>query len=496
MVFNRLLLLIVLIVSFVCHAEEYPASMASGTLPKVIINTENNQPIVDKETKINAKFSLEIPKNYSTYSGIKPTDIKNATMTIKGRGNASWKLDKKPYKLKFDKKTSVLGMPAHKHFALIAYAGGMVGFWLPGVVGMEMARASGQSWAPSIEPVELILNGEYLGLYFVVESIKIDPDRLDIYEQPDYNSDSSTIPYGWLVEVDNYYSDESSQIVIQESDLMKLRISFSSPEILNEAQREWLTNEFTAINAAIYSDDKSGEDWAKYIDATSAARYFIIRELLNDTDGYNGSMYLHKDKGDKALWAFGPMWDLAYQPKKDWIMNDHPSYAAVHWFHKLFYTDVFKNALVEQWNLFSPKFDNFLEAADRIAAKCKEADVINKQRWPQYESGDSEAKARSFKNGITANHKWMDEQIKAIASVDNVAVGSNALFRIIGNSISTGMCADNFLIDVFSTTGSNVLSTTAGAMECIDISHLPKGMYIVRATTFDGKIYSEKMVKW
>ena len=65
------------------------------------------------------------------------------------------------------------------------------------------------------------------------------------------------------------------------------------------------------MNEAIYSDDAWGSAWAAYIDVASAARYFIVREVMHDTDGYNGSFYLHKDLGEDALWNFGPIWDAS-----------------------------------------------------------------------------------------------------------------------------------------------------------------------------------------
>lgn len=62
----------------------------------------------------------------------------------------------------------------------------------------------GLGWNPRYYPVELVLNGRYDGIYFLYESIKIDSNRLDIFEQPEENTDPTTIPYGWLVEIDNY----------------------------------------------------------------------------------------------------------------------------------------------------------------------------------------------------------------------------------------------------------------------------------------------------
>lgn len=55
--------------------------------------------------------------------------------------------------------------------------------------------------------MEVVLNGEYIGLYFLTETIRIDKDRVDIYEQNDGETDPDLIKGGWLVEVDNYIDD-------------------------------------------------------------------------------------------------------------------------------------------------------------------------------------------------------------------------------------------------------------------------------------------------
>ena len=457
-----------------------PAVMLTGTLPVMTINTENNAPVVDKENKINAFLDVTLPDDYETYNGFEAKSLTGEMLTIKGRGNASWLLDKKPYKLKFESKTAVLGMPKHKHFALIPWPTGYAG-WMASVCGMEMARLTGQPWAPHMEPVELVLNGSYEGLYFVVESMKIDKNRLNIYEQEENITDPELIKGGWLVEIDNY--NDEFQITIPETEDMLLRVTHKSPEVVSDVQRQWLIDAFTAMNDAIYSGDVTGNGWAELIDATSVARYFIVRELLCDTDGYNGSFYLHKDFGDDCKWNFGPMWDLSFEPKKDWVMNDHPDYAAVHWIGEIFKTDAFKNALVEQWAAFLPKYDEVIKSAERIAAMCSEADKANFKRWPQYEDDTTSNKLRYFKVYLDANRDWMDAQIALMSGVeDNVAVSEVPLFKVNGRGIMLAFIAENVNISVAGADGRVVRNIQSPAGRYIDLSDLNAGLYIVSAT--------------
>ena len=113
-------------------------------------------------------------------SGIEPVGSAEApvSLKIKGRGNYTWTgFDKKPYRLKFDKKVSIMGMKKNKHFGLLAHADDDLGF-LRNAVGFELSRRLGLAWTPTAEPVEVFLNGDYIGLYFLTELVRVDPDRV------------------------------------------------------------------------------------------------------------------------------------------------------------------------------------------------------------------------------------------------------------------------------------------------------------------------------
>ena len=247
----------------------------SETLPVLYIDTENNEPIVSKEVYLNASYHLD-PMGAE---GIDALGSKAAPlpMQIRGRGHSSWKGPKKPYKIK-------LGKPKNKHWALLKPTEDTV-------AGLQLGKLMGMEWTPSFRPVEVVLNGDYIGLYFLTETIRIDENRVNIYEQQDKETNPDLIKGGWLVEVDNYRDE--SQITIPENNRWNLTLRYHSPEDLSDAQLEWLTNEFKAINAAIYSSDKTSTEWEEYIDVESMARFFILQEVMDNPDGFHGSFYLH-----------------------------------------------------------------------------------------------------------------------------------------------------------------------------------------------------------
>lgn len=399
-------------------ASDFDASYCTNTLPVIYINTEDSVPIVNKVDNIPATLYITTPED-SEYTPLGSID-EGVELTIRGRGNGSWNWPKKPYKLKFSSKTEVLGLPKSKHFALLHHNQGYVDY-LGSMVGMEFARRIGEPWAPHMIPVELVLNGSYEGLYFLAETVKIDKNRVNIFEQEDLTTDPEIIPYGWLVEIDNY--DDDCQITLPEVNKMNLRVTYHSPEELSDEQTEWLTDEFTSIIQSLYSPSDSTEAWYDNIDVNSAARYFIVRELMHDYDAYNGSFYMHRDKGEDAKWNFGPLWDitLCSTDKTDWVFYDHPAFAQCHLIQPLMNSAIFKEAVREIWNSVYPEtILGLQDYVNEIAELCEEADRQNKVRWPDISSSGTKAKARYVNNAIVNNSLWINNNLNALSGIANV----------------------------------------------------------------------------
>ena len=172
-------------------------------------------------------------------------------------------------------------MNKSKHFALLAHADDQMAF-LRNTVGFELSRRLGLKYTPAQQPVEVVLNGDYIGLYFLTETIRIANDRVNIVEQPDSATDASVIIGGWLVEIDNY--DEASQVRITEGNGETLRFTYKSPEILSSQQERYLKSQMVATNSAIYSTDKNSETWEHYIDIDSLARFYIVQEIMDNAE--------------------------------------------------------------------------------------------------------------------------------------------------------------------------------------------------------------------
>ena len=321
----------------------------SGTLPVVYINTRNKQTINDTETQIPMTLYIDsvIPDYHPLGSAQAPI-----AGTIKGRGNWTWTgFDKKPYKIKFDVKQKVLGMPNNRHWCLMANADDYLGF-LKMPAGFMVSKALGLRWTPRTRPVELVLNGKYMGLYFLTEHVRIASNRVHIHEQADNETHRDSISGGWLVEIDNYSSDNN--IGFQEGNGQYVMVSLKEPEVLSSQQRQYLENQIYGLNDALYGSSET--ELKRLLDINEAAKYYLVQEIMEDCESYHGSCFLYKDRDSLGIadpWKFGPVWDFgnAYDRHQETWIYDNPVFAQ-YWIGQLSQWPAFQQAVQEQWWIF------------------------------------------------------------------------------------------------------------------------------------------------
>lgn len=321
----------------------------SKTLPIVYVNTENNAEIPDQTTQV--KMTLYIDSVVADYPSLGSAQAPIAG-TIKGRGNWTWNgFDKKPYKIKFDVKHKVLGMPNNRHWCLMAHADDNLGF-LRAYAGFRISKALQMRWTPRTRPVELVLNGQYKGLYFLTEHVRIASNRVKIKEQADNESRADSVTGGWLVEIDNYQTENN--IELDEGNGQHVMISLREPDELTNPQRTYIVNQMNALNNALYGN--SASTLQQLLDLDEAAKFYLVQEIMEDCESYHGSCFLYKDRdtlGVADKWKFGPVWDFgnAYNRHADRWIYDGPIWPQ-YWIGQLATWPEFQKAVKEQWWIF------------------------------------------------------------------------------------------------------------------------------------------------
>lgn len=463
----------------------------SGTLPVMYINTDGGVEITSTEDYVNATYFLDNMGIEGIESIASPDSA--FALQIRGRGNYTWRdFDKKPYRLKFDKKAAPLGMNKSKHFALLAHADDQMAF-LRNTVGFELSRRLGLKYTPAQQPLEVVLNGKYIGLYFLTETIRVAKDRVNIVEQPDTATDATTITGGWLVEIDNY--DETEQVRITEGNGEVIRFTYKTPEILSSQQERYLRTQMIAANSAIYSTDKSSETWEHYIDMDSLARFYIVQEVMDNAESFHGSCYLHKDQG-KTKWIFGPVWDFGNSYRRDngFFIYQYPPFGQT-WIGEIAKYPRFQQKVVEVWQQFKGNdYEGLDEYIDSFVNQIYSASQSNYIRWPQYGNGDIEWTKDEFVKSLDNRIAWLVSQWGEGVGVESINHDSDIAITTPANGLITIASHSPISSILVSDISGKVIAAESNQTHEYQID-CPSGIYIVKVTTLSSSITRKVVVK-
>ena len=312
----------------------------SKNIPSVFIATESGNLNHVHEDKDNREAG-----GIRIYENGKNT-LDEALEQIKGRGNSTWSFPKKPYKIKFDKKTEILGMPKAKKWTLIAN-------WINNsltrnIYGWEFASAFGLPNTGRYRYIDLYINGEYLGNYVICEGVEIAENRIDINDLEKANekanpgldieslanvitgkngeilSDSSKgsrkwvdipndpddISGGYILEYDlgARYDSEPSGFITSNGQPIVIK----SPEFASRAEVNYIADFVDAGTRALYSEtgyNEEGKHYSEYFDVDSLAGIYIVQEISMNYDAALSSFFAYKAEHSDKL-VFGPIWDM------------------------------------------------------------------------------------------------------------------------------------------------------------------------------------------
>ena len=388
-----------------------PQDYLSNTLPVMYVTTDSLKPIESKNIYLKGTYYFD-PKGVEGVDSIGSVDNQLA-LQIRGRGNASWTLAKKPYRIKLDKKTSFFGMSKSKHFALMAHFTDWRGF-LKEESGYEVSRRMKLAFTPEQHPIELVVNGDYKGIYFITQNIRVDKDRVNITEQEEGDTIPENITGGWLIEKDNYV--DSPQFDLPRS--KKFHITIHSPEVMSDQQMDYIKNFVTTADSLLYVEDKMSREWENYIDIDALARFYIVQEVVQNTEAFSGSLFMHKERGDSTKLIFGPVWDfgsvtghpVTKNYKKLWMFEDIPAYAENVWIEEMLKFPHFQRVIREVWtkeyNDLSNGLGNYLQ---EWANKNIQAGLADHNRWPDSSGHDISYQSGKYVGIINYRLWWLNE---------------------------------------------------------------------------------------
>ncbi|MDR1543549.1 MAG: CotH kinase family protein [Prevotellaceae bacterium] len=398
---------------------DYSPLNPSG-LPTLRINT-SGQAISSRSTWI---------ENGVTYELFDATGslIISGETDIKGRGNSTWDFPKKPYSLKLKTKQSILGMPAHKRWALLAnYADKTL---LRTEIGLKLGYIfNNLAWTPHAQQVNFYLNDEYRGVYQISESVKIDLNRVNIPKISTSNHNG-----GFLVECDWRANEGGGEEFWFKSPREWIFYNCSDPDAeldavisaTNKTIFQTIQEKIQSVENMVYTNNSLSVK-QDYIDVNSFIDYYFVQEIVKNVDSkFALSVFLYYNPQTEKI-HLGPLWDFdlccgnvdycdARYSTGFWL-KDAPYYK------KLFNSDTFKNLLKERW--VEKKADVFalIDFIDQRAAEMEKAQRQNYKKWTiqdKYiwpngwiESNYTDEIAHT-KSWLWERLNWLDEQINAL----------------------------------------------------------------------------------
>ena len=346
-------------------------------------------------------------------------------LEIKARGNwTRWGFSKKPFKIKLGKKQNLLGLTPEKskHYALLAHADDTYGY-LRNYTAFNLGKRIGLPWTPDMQPVEVVINGDYRGLYFLTESIRVGDGRLDIAELDDKESDPKLVSGGYVVELDNY--DEENQFRLEEKsyvwgqNLQPLRITWDTPEDYSDIQLRFVKEQFEAINDCV---GVNSDDMWRYLDLDDAARYYLVWEIVGHTESFHGSTYLFRDRGEAKKWHFSPLWDAgnAFRASDRQFFYDCDPFGNT-WIPSMRVNDKFNNKVSETWlwfmqNKYQGLEDDMALFVDHLRTAVKnDAKRWKNERVPS--GGQAVADNSNIDSKLTEVKSYLSNRISWLKSV-------------------------------------------------------------------------------
>ncbi len=353
-------------------------------LPHVYINTFTGKSITSKTSYVYAKMWMVSEEDSVAFYD---------SLEIRGRGNSTWNLAKKPYKLKFHQKEKLLGKgyAKTKKWTLLANHGDKT--LIRNAVTSATGEWLGLKFNPAAKFVDLTLNGNYVGTYQLTDNIDVRPHRVNITEQDYPLTEESNITGGYLLEADGFHDFTNGVTGFYSArSSVPLRIHYPDEDEIDNRQftyiRDFINTFETRLFASSYQDDEEG--YRPLLDSLSLANWYLATEVSGNIDGFY-SLYFYKEMDDDHLY-WGPLWDydIAYandDRKGDTsrqLMRDVAYGSNMRtWFVQMWTDPWFTSLVARRWDkaVREGLEDYMLQKVDSLVTLLDASQQLNYQRW-------------------------------------------------------------------------------------------------------------------
>lgn len=289
----------------------------------------------------------------------------------------------------------------------------------------EMSRRMGV-YAPRTKYCELLLNGEYMGVYSLTEKIKRDKNRVDIAKLTKADTAGAALTGGYIIEmnINGAPGDWNSVYPPINNNTSTLPVEFKyvypKRDSLQTVQRNYIKNYVDTFETLLRTDSLQTGIWRDYISEKSFIDFQIVNEFSSNYDSYGRSTYMYKEKvTDGGQLHIGPPWDYdrAYSsnPAGGWVWQvTHPTWPFPFWWSKLNNDSIYLQKLWCRWTdlrsnvLSNPSFNTWI---DSVQTQLQESAARNFEKWSELNVSSHASAVNGFRNFVTARLGWMDNNI-------------------------------------------------------------------------------------
>lgn len=342
---------------------------------------------------------------------------------IKGRGNSSWTMfgDKKGYQLKFDSKTSLLGMNEAKKWILIANA--CDDSMIRNQLAYHAASSMEMDFVPSFRYVDLWIDGDYRGTYMLGEKVEISENRLAL-----------TDSLGVLFEHDEAFFDDEDycffSAILQKHFVLKDTVEADESLVsAGIADFETALDRFSVYLYSHEPEEITLEDLSEMIDVDSFIKYYLLNEYVQNREAFASSFYWYKD-GPEDVLHLGPIWDFDTCMGSDGAPYTE-NYGIRHTvFRFLLAVPEFYERTQELFALYKDELESLASYAGVLKKEIESSAGMNYIRWDVLgmpnPKGDVSFQ-NSFDEAVTVVQDWLRGRAEAFRLPEGDEIVKNAL---------------------------------------------------------------------
>ena len=411
-------------------------TFTDSNLPIVVIETDNGAYIPDEPKVLGTMKILwhqDGSRNYMSDIDNPEYLNYNGRIGIEKRGYSSQMYSsKKPYGLTTlqddnvtNNNVSILGMPAENDWILNALAYDQTG--MRDVIAYELSNEIGQ-YASRCQYCEVVLNGDYRGLYVFMEKIKVDKNRVNIEKMDETCNSYPEVTGGYITKADRADNDPLAWTMPTYQFGWGGYVNtefvhhYPKPNNITNAQNNYIHNIFNNLADVSHEHNTSiSTGITSVIDIPSFVDFMVVAEFSSNVDVYHLSTFFHKDRCGKL--RAGPVWDynLAFgydafgnRSRYDvWQFDNNDNVGPKFW-KDLFDTDEFRCYLAKRWFELSESgmcmdYNHICNRIDEIDAEIAEAVGRDNQRWHQMEQHTQYV--NDMKTWIQQRINWLNQNI-------------------------------------------------------------------------------------